>query len=100
MLCKELLVDHGRLDFLNERRSELRAISGNACDQARWACAQAAQVQKDIKHMRRSLPLNAQQVESVRQSAAACSERMTLAAEGGHEGIAAWALRLLRKAAA
>lgn len=67
MLSSQILVNHERLRFLDARRRDLHLISGTARTEARWACAQAAQLQQDIKHTARNVPLNAVQVFCMRE---------------------------------
>lgn len=59
MLNKGPVVNHERLNYLNERRHFTSERLERALSRAERACETAAQAAKDVKHMRNHLPLYA-----------------------------------------
>lgn len=59
MLHKGTLVNHDRLNYLNERRNLISDRLSEALFRAEKACDAAAQAAKDVKHMKSQLPLYA-----------------------------------------
>ena len=62
-------VDLQRLAYLNERRNSASEMLQAALSDAKQVCGVATQVQRDVVHMRKEIPLNAKQVRKARDVA-------------------------------